>query len=512
MTIGTGDGADAERTDPADEDEWDAATYHHSPLVREFRHLKTLRNSQRRGYDFQDFVGSLFKQQHFSVVPSAGTARPRQTDLLVTRGDETYLIETKWRASKANIDDVDSLFSRLDSAPPAVTGLLVSYAGFTDEAIKKVELRSERPVILLNGDELEQLVEWDGDIAHLLTRKKTFLLTHRRVFVGRTGVGRSLPRKGQLAASPAEFAFLDGTRSKWIQGDGDFGQFTFAQELPDVDWVPAEGRSVTLDLVVPVYDESGIVALLHHLSSMGWATAAARWSIQQTVTNWHGMGASAFAEALRGWRERYKGIPTHHSEEFCYFDTCEGGFYSLTANISSHHDRSVRYTRVSFQLTGIPLDTDSLKELTRAFDVSEPCYFRPMKKKSVTRKRHLRASDRVPLEPIAFIAEKEDAFGTGEELARGIVAKNPFYRPGSPMVERVPDWLPSHIFDSALLICGLRSWHPLSEPRPRYELWGCESARTSDAVIVRPIAEWPDREQGLTEDRAPRAPKRIREP
>jgi hypothetical protein len=503
VSIGAGDEADAERIDATDEDHQDV-TYHHSPLVREFRRLKALRSPHRRGYDFQDFVGSLFKQQHFSVVPSAGTARPRQTDLLATRGDETYLIETKWRTSKADINDVESLFNRLDSSPPAVIGLLISYAGFTEEAIKKVELRSDRPVILLNGEELEQLVEWDRDIVQQLARKKAFLLTHRRVFFGGTGSERKPPRKGQLAVSPTEFVFLDGTRTKWIHGAGDFGQFTFVQELPDVDWVPAEGRSVTLDMAVPVYDERGIVALLHHLSDMGWATESARWSIQQTATNWHGMGVSAFAEALRGWRKRYKGIPTHHSEEFCYFDVCDGGFYTLTANISAHYDRSATYTTLSFQLTGIPLDTDSLKELARVFDVRQPCYFRPMERKSMIRKWHLREPDCVPLEPTAFITKKEDVFGTGEELVRGIVAKNPFYMPGSPFVERVPDWLPSHIFESGILICDLHSWHPLSEPRSRYELWGCESARTSDAVIVRPIAEWPDRKLNYTKERAPR--------
>src|SRR5262249_50088356 len=157
--------------------------------------------------------------------------------------------------------------------------------------------------------------------------------------------------------------------------------------------------SVTLDLAVPVYDERGIVALLHHLSGMGWATGSARWSIQQAATNWHGLGASAFAEALQSWRERYKGISIHHSEEFCYFDVCDGGFYTLTANISAHYDRSVRYTTLSFQLTGIPLDTDPLKELIRTFDIGEPCYFRPMKKKSVARKWH-RLPDAVSLEPI----------------------------------------------------------------------------------------------------------------
>jgi restriction endonuclease len=505
MSIGAGDETDTELTDATNESE-SGATFHHSPLARDFQRLKALQDSHRRGYDFQDFIGTLFKRQHFSVVPNARTAKPRQTDLLATRGDITYLVETKWRKSKANINDVDSLFARLDSAPPTVTGLMVSYAGFTREVVAKVELRSNRPVILLNGDELEQLVDWDRDIATLLARKKSFLLTHRRVFFVEAGDRRTSPRKGRLAVSPAEFVSLDGTRSKWIHGAGDFGEFAFVQELPDVDWNSIEGRSVTLDVDVPVHDERGIVALLHHLSDLGWATAAARWSIQQATTNWHGMGVSEFAQALQGWRQRYKGIPTHHSEEFCYFDVCDGGFYALTSKISAHYDRSASYTVLSFQLTGIPLDTDPLKELVRAFEVREPCYFRPMERKSVTRKWNLRGADHVLLEPIAFIVEREEVFGTGEELARGIVAKNPYYRPGSPLVERVPDWLPSHVFDSELLICDLHSWHPLSEPRYRYELWGCESARTSDATIVRPIAEWPDWEHGPTDERTPRVP------
>jgi hypothetical protein len=216
------------------------------------------------------------------------------------------------------------------------------------------------------------------------------------------------------------------------------------------------------------------------------------------------MGASAFAEALQGWRQRYKGIPTHHSEEFCYFDICDGGFYSLTANVSAYNDRSARYTMLSFQLTGIPLDTESLKELSRTFGVGHPCYFRPMERRSVIRKWNLPEPHCVPLEPVAFIVEQDDVFGDKRDWTRGLVAKNPFYRPTSTLSERVPDWLPAAVFDSELLICDLRSWHMLSEPKSRYELWGCESVRTADAVIVRPIAEWPDQDQGRIEEVAPR--------
>ena len=270
------------------------------------------------------------------VASSPGTARPRQTDLLATRGGDAYLIETKWRGSKANIDDVDSLFSRLAAAPSSVVGVMVSYSGFTASAIERVEQRSDRPVLLITGNELEQLAEWDEDLAHLLARKKASLLTHRKALFVTTRRRRGAGGSGGLAATLAEFAFLDGNRAKWVVGKGGFGEFAFVQELPDIDWDPGEGRGVTLDMPVPIYDERGILTLLQHLSSMGWATGSARWSIQQSATNWHGMGASVFAEALQGWRERYKGISTHHSEEFCYFDKCDGGFYCLTSKVSAH--------------------------------------------------------------------------------------------------------------------------------------------------------------------------------
>jgi hypothetical protein len=479
-------------------------TYHHNPFVRELRRLEKLDNYQKRGYEFQDFVGSLFKLRHFQVTSSPGTAKPRQTDLLATRGADSYIIETKWRSSKADINDIDSLFARLAAAPSAVVGIMVSHAGFTGPAIERVEQRSDRPVLLMTGSELARLVEWDDDLAHFLAQKKTYLLTHRKVFFPVARRQRVAGLSGGLAVTSAEFAFPDGSRAKWVAGGGRFGEFTFVQELPDIDWDAGEGRGVTLDMPVPVYDEAGILTLLQRLSSMGWATGSARWSIQQSSTNWHGMGASAFAEALQGWRERYRGIPTHHSEEFCYFDKCDGGFYCLTSKISAYEDRSASCTMLSFQLAGIPLDTEALRELTRAFDIGYPCYFRPMKRRSVKRQHNLPGPHPVKLEPLAFIVEQDDVFGDERDWARGLVAKNPFYRPDSTMAEREPDWLPPYIFDSELLICDLRSWHLLDEPKPHYELCGFQSARTVDALIVRPIADWPDRRGGPVEEIMPR--------
>ena len=40
------------------------------------------------------------------------------------------------------------------------------------------------------------------------------------------------------------------------------------------------------------------------------------------------------------------------------------------------------------------------------------------------------------------------------------------------------------------MIASLRSWHPLSEPRARYVLERLEWAHSSDATLVRAIADW----------------------
>jgi hypothetical protein len=113
-----------------------------SPLLRELEDLKGLTNAHKRGYDFQIFVGRCFQSRNFHVETRARVSEPRQVDVFASRGDEAYLIEAKWRKDLANIDDIDSLFTRLEAVPPSVTGLMVSYEGFTAEVVSRVEQKS----------------------------------------------------------------------------------------------------------------------------------------------------------------------------------------------------------------------------------------------------------------------------------------------------------------------------------------------------------------------------------
>jgi hypothetical protein len=139
---------------------------------------------------------------------------------------------------------------------------MVSFSGFTGSAVERVEEHSDRPVLLITGAELEQLVDWDDDLVHLLAQKRASLLTHRKALFAITRRRRGSVSPDGLVVASAEFSLLDGSRAKWITGGGDFGEFTFVRELPDIDWDPGEGRGVTLDMPVPIYDESGILTLL----------------------------------------------------------------------------------------------------------------------------------------------------------------------------------------------------------------------------------------------------------
>jgi hypothetical protein len=157
----------------------------------EFESPKKRTDAHRRGYEFQPFVGNLFRAQHFKVEEKAGISTPRQVDLLATRGEEVYLIETKWQQDPADIDDVDALFTRLEPVPPGVVGLLVSFSGFTQSVIDKVKEESSRPVLLVSEVEIEQALGWSGDFISLLRRKRSALLTHRRVLIDEVPEPRS---------------------------------------------------------------------------------------------------------------------------------------------------------------------------------------------------------------------------------------------------------------------------------------------------------------------------------
>ncbi len=284
--------------------------------------------------------------------------------------------------------------------------------------------------------------------------------------------------------------FPDGHRSTYLSCVGGFGQFAFARDIPDIDWVAGSGLGVELDIEIPIRDQGELRALVQQLFDMGWATANASWCIQQANTNWHGQGVREFVEVLQDWKGRYVGLETHDSEEFCYFDSCDGGFYTLTASVAATKNRWVRHARLSFQLAGIPLDTVALRQLCDVFDIETTPYFRPRQSESLERQSYSGSTRPRAVSPIAFVVEHDSFAAKDEEWVVGVVVRNPRFRADASA--RGPGLLPEAVSGCEHLVCALRSWHSLNAPRKTYRLWKCESTWTSDASVVRPIVDWDD--------------------
>lgn len=444
-------------------------------------------NAHARGVAFEGLIARLFEQARFKVDVNPKTARPRQSDLLARSGQDVYLVETKWTKAKASIDDVDSLFRRLDDTPPAVIGVLVSVSGFTKTAIERVEAQRSRPLFLVDGDELARLWYDSGELRRLLARKQRHLLLQARMVFG---VEARAPQPSGLVASATFFAWPDERRTASLACGGDFDQFVFALELPDIDWAYGGSGGVELDIPLDLSGEESFIAMLAALAEVGFVSTQGRWSIQQASANWHGFGAAEFAVVLRGWAERYATIDTvHHTEQVVYQDVCEGGFYVLSADVSAGVPRAVLHSQFSLQLEGQPLIGSMLDDLLEVLRAEPPLFMRTRLEPSLSRARFARHS--LPaIEVRAYIAEQPELRTDDEDWVRGLVITNPFTGRGDAQAQLTPEWWPAQLAESEVLICGLRNWHPLAEPRQNYRLERAEWVETAEALVVHLVANW----------------------
>jgi hypothetical protein len=459
-------------------------------LQGDFERLRLEDDPQRRGYGLEKLLGRLFRAGHFDVKRDPKGARPRQTDLIATRGGRGFVIEAKWQQGPAGPEEVDSLRSRLARLPAGAVGVLVSIGGFSSGAREVIERERNRGVVLAIDE--ERLLDLLAQPAIL---DRSLAATEERLLVE----GDLAPpdhlrsRRGQLGAvtftaAEAEFRLPGGSGPVVVAG-GDLSGVTFTRELEDIDWVTAGGYGVSFDLRVEAHDQDDLLWLLGELSEIGWATGTGQWCLSQTDVNWHGLGAVGLVAALGAWGERYTTVDrAHHTERLSYVDSVPGGFYTLIADIVADDPRRVFHVSLSFQLTGVPLDPAPYRRLALAASPGDSPYFRPRAERSVG---HLwLRGEPVPLETVGTMVAREPDDDPTEDWVSGVVAKNPFY--GRPdLMAPHGDLGELQLTETEILICDLGNWHPVAEPRD-YGLVGIEWAGSSDVVIVRPRADWDD--------------------
>ncbi len=474
---------------------------------RDLERLEHRVEAHARGPMFEQLVKRLLARAGFSVVLNPGTAHPRQTDLLASYKGDVYLVETKWQKDRVDVGDIDNMRARLSRTPGHVTGVFISMSEYADEAVREVQGRRERAILLVTSKEVRELVRGEVGMRTLLRRKKEHLLVTGEVLLDATGDVwryRPQPDPSALPEPDVEIRDLEGRPLPWVSGAGHFGELVYATDLPDLEWGSAQGYGAGFDLwPPPIRVRHDVRYALDALREVGWVTSAGRWAIHQQATSWFGVGAGSFLTALDGYEGRYgeAGSPTHHSEKAIYYDLCQGGCYALSVQLRACEEGWASYPHLSVRLPGIPLDAEPFERLARAFDLDDLAYFRPLGSESDRSTSVRLAGERVELEPVGFLhrawyddedAEGEVRGGRREEHIVGIIARNQFRGTRSCGSQGGLDDLLHERDSPELLVCDLRSWHEPGRAVDRYYVWSVKLIDLYGAPVVAPVAEWED--------------------
>ena len=118
---------------------------------------------------------------------------------------------------------IDEMRARLESAPPGVVGLVVSISGFSPKVIERVERSAERPILLMDGDEVEQVVARGGGVYTLVRSKMDRFLRDRKAVVGLSSQTAPLWMR-ELPEAGLKIVDLEGREHSWWESKGDFSQ------------------------------------------------------------------------------------------------------------------------------------------------------------------------------------------------------------------------------------------------------------------------------------------------
>ncbi len=153
---------------------------HLSDLHRTFQELKNSSDHQARGFQFEKLVKRLLD---ISLGNTFGSYRAPlksfhsptlQIDAAFSFFDRSfYRVETKWTAYPITPSDIVLFRQKLDVVE--VKGLFISVNGFTSEAVQTAYgFRGERQIILMDGEELEALLEGSPSLDEAIRLKQIY--------------------------------------------------------------------------------------------------------------------------------------------------------------------------------------------------------------------------------------------------------------------------------------------------------------------------------------------------
>lgn len=158
-----GTGTQDDGVEPRPATDWRLLAALRSDLVR----VGTL-PPQERGYAFEAFLKRCFDAAGLKARnPFRNVGE--QIDGSFLLGDETYLLEAKWRAAPIGVGDLHAFHGKLEQKAAWARGLFVSYYGFTSEGL--AAFGSGKRLICADGCDLHDALDRHIPLRDVLERK-----------------------------------------------------------------------------------------------------------------------------------------------------------------------------------------------------------------------------------------------------------------------------------------------------------------------------------------------------
>ena len=135
--------------------------------------LGTLCSSEdphRRGLDFQGLLRDLFAL--YDLAPRGAFSTPgEQLDGSITIDGTVLLVEAKWTKEPTSPHEVRDFRSKVHDKLDNTLGLMISMAGFTEQAIEKAAGGGRMLLVLMDGQDLAGVLQGIDDLVDVLRRK-----------------------------------------------------------------------------------------------------------------------------------------------------------------------------------------------------------------------------------------------------------------------------------------------------------------------------------------------------
>ena len=122
---------------------------------------------QKRGYEFEQFLNSLFNL--FDLDPKCSyKISGEQIDGAFTHDNQDYLIEAKWEAKAMPKSALHAFSGKVKDKLTTTLGLFISISGFADECIR----RENSNIILMDYQDIIMVIENRIDLKQLIYLKR----------------------------------------------------------------------------------------------------------------------------------------------------------------------------------------------------------------------------------------------------------------------------------------------------------------------------------------------------